>query len=326
MKAVVLHGRVPQGAPKDEQDVLVQVEAVSRALSDLGYDSVAVAFSVDIKKVTEALHAIQPSIVFNLVESIEGQGRLVHLAPTILEFLKLPFTGARSEAMFLTSNKLLAKKILNASGISTPPWLSLESIQKDVKVDGPYIIKSVWEHASIGLDAESVIFAKSANQLRHEIKHRLKKYNGGCFAEAYIEGREFNLPLLASRSGPQALPPSEILFIDYPEGKLRLVDYRAKWEEESFEYVHTQRCFDFPEEDKILLKQLEGIAINCWNIFGLRGYARVDFRLDQSGRPWVLEVNANPCISPDGGFVAAAQLVGLSFHKVIERIIEDAAL
>jgi D-alanine-D-alanine ligase len=326
MKAVVLHGRVPEGAPKDEQDVLVQVEAVSRALSDLGYDPVALAFSLDIKKAIEALHAIQPSIVFNLVESIEGQGRLIHIAPTILDFLGLPFTGARSEAMLLTSNKILAKKILNASGISTPLWLSLESIQKDVKVDGPYIIKSVWEHASIGLDAESVIFAKNANQLRHEIKDRLKKHNGDRFAEAYIEGREFNLSLLASRSGPEVLPHAEIRFIDYPEGKLRVVDYRAKWEEESFEYVHTRRCFDFPEEDKILLKQLEDIAINCWKIFGLAGYARVDFRVDQAGQPWVLEVNANPCLSPDSGFVAAAQRAGLSFHEVIERIIEDAAL
>jgi D-alanine-D-alanine ligase len=68
---------------------------------------------------------------------------------------------------------------------------------------------------------------------------------------------------------------------------------------------------------------LTEIARACWHLFGLRGYARVDFRVDQDGQPWVLEVNANPCISPDGGFVAAAAQVGLSLNDVVGRIIQD---
>ena len=136
---------------------------------------------------------------------------------------------------------------------------------------------------------------------------RLQEKQGGeCFAEAYIDGREFNLSLLASKAGPQVLPPAEIRFEDYPEGKTRIVGYRAKWHESSFEYLHTVRSFEFPPEDDELLSRLKDLAVRCWSLFDLRGYARVDFRVDRDGRPWVLEVNVNPCLSPDAGFFAAA--------------------
>jgi D-alanine-D-alanine ligase len=120
------------------------------------------------------------------------------------------------------------------------------------------------------------------------------------------------------------LPPAEIDFVDYAPDKPKVVGYRAKWDADSFEYHHTPRRFDFPAEDASLLRQLTAIAKDCWRILGVRGYVRVDFRLDRDGKPWVLEVNANPCLSPDAGFFAAAQRAGLGFEQVIERILADA--
>jgi hypothetical protein len=55
----------------------------------------------------------------------------------------------------------------------------------------------------------------------------------------------------------------------------------------------------------------------------LKGYGRVDFRVDSRGRPWVLEINANPCLAPDAGFAAAAIQTGVDFKGVVERIIDD---
>jgi len=192
-----------------------------------------------------------------------------------------------------------------------------------MSLDGPCILKSVWEDASVGLDEGSVIQPENMEQLREAMNRRREKGGGEWFAEAYIEGREFNLSLLAGSNGPEVLPAAEILFEDYPPGKARVVGYRAKWEEDSFEYQHTPRCFAFPAEDRALLDQLVIIAKHCWQLFGLRGYARVDFRVDRAGRPWVLEINANPCLSPDAGFAAAAQQAGLSYTQLIERILED---
>jgi D-alanine-D-alanine ligase len=115
-------------------------------------------------------------------------------------------------------------------------------------------------------------------------------------------------------------------FEDYPPGKLKMVDYRAKWDEESFESRHTMRCFRFPPSDGPLLQRLTDLAKRCWHLFDLRGYARVDFRVDEGGRPWVLEINANPCLSPDAGFIAAAGEAGLTYRQVVNRILHDSGI
>jgi D-alanine-D-alanine ligase len=323
MKVVVLHGQVPPDAPKDEQDVLIEAGAVTEALSSLGFDPVAVPFSLDLAAVMAELHDHAPALVFNLVESVAGKGHLIHLAPALLDHLRLPYTGAPTEAVFATSNKVLAKKLLEGSNIATPRWYLAEDLEaRKTGAAGTYIIKSTWEHASIGLEDDSVLTAE--HMLDEELTKRLQQSGGGCFLEAYIDGREFNVALLAGDTGPEVLPIAEIRFADYPLGRPRILTYRAKWEVDSFEYQHTMRTFDFLSEDRQLLRDLADVARRCWDIFGLRGYARVDFRVDCGGQPWVLEINANPCLSPDSGFVAAALRKGVSFRELIQRIMRDA--
>jgi D-alanine-D-alanine ligase len=324
LKAVVLHSDVPAEAGADEKDALVQAAAVSSALSELGYEPTTMPFSLNVTHIIDMLRDLRPAFVFNIVETMEGQGSLIHIAPSILDFLRIPYTGAGTEATFLTSNKVLAKTILNAAGIATPPFFLSHENYGGHFVEGTYIIKAVWEHASTWLNSDSIIHVKDLNQLREAEASRQKQLGMACFTEAFIEGREFNLSLLAGDGGPHVLAPAEIRFDDFPPGKVRVVDYLSKWVEDSFEYHHTPRCFDFPEEDELLLLLLTDLALQCWRVFGLRGYARVDFRIDNTGKPWVLEVNTNPCLSPDGGFYAAVERSGLSFAQAIERIIRDA--
>jgi D-alanine-D-alanine ligase len=119
------------------------------------------------------------------------------------------------------------------------------------------------------------------------------------------------------------LPLAEIVFAEYPADKVRIVGYPAKWEEDSFEYQHTYRRFDFPPHDAPVLRRMMELAKVCWHTFGLRGYARVDLRLDEAGQPWILEVNANPCLAADGGFVAAARQAGWSLAELIQCILAD---
>jgi D-alanine-D-alanine ligase len=324
MKVAILYGEVSPDAGIDEQDVLVQRDKVADELVRLGYEPVAVPMSLNLKKAASALKRIQPAFVFNLVESLDGNGQFIHVAPTLLEYLKLPYTGSRKDAVYLTSNKLLAKQTLKAAGIHTPHWMTLQEVSNGhVLSAGSYIIKAVWEHASIGIDGDSVVQDKQ--RMREILQARRRKFGGEWYAERYIPGREFNVSLLAGKDGePEVFPPAEIKFINYPPGKPKIVDYSAKWEEDSFEFKHTPRIFDFGKEDAPLLVQLEEISRQCWNLFGLRGYARIDFRVDERKQPWVLEVNINPCLSPDGGYTAAAERVGMDFTQVVERLIEDA--
>ncbi len=317
MNVAVLHGEVHPDAGEDEQDVLVEVECISRALLEEGYNPVPVPFSIDIKKTINKLEEIKPSFVFNLVETVEGKGNLIYLAPAILNHLNIPYTGSKLDAIYITSNKVLTKKFLKYSGINTPPWHELDEHPKDDIV--PCIFKSVWEHASVGLDEDSVVF--DIEKGHKEIKKRLATGKKDFFIESYIDGREFNISLIEGKNGPEVLPHGEIKFVDYHD-KIKVVGYRAKWDSDSFEYNHTNRTFDFSEEDRTLLEELSNISVACWNLFKLSGYGRVDFRVDNGGTPWVLEVNINPCLSPDAGFIAAAQRAGLSFNDVIKRIVD----
>ncbi len=326
MRIAVLYGNMSENTSKDEQDGLVQVESVSQALSELNHDPVPVSFSLDVKETLKKIAEIKPALVFNLVESIDGQGRLIHLAPSILDAMNMAYTGAGTDAIYTTSNKILAKQMLKGARIPTPFFVTPENARhRKSPLCNPGIIKSVWEHGSVGIGYDSVVFPKTHDQLLQEMDRRKDQLGGACFAEAFIEGREFNLSLLAKNGNgiPQVLPPAEICFENYPQDRHKIVDYKAKWESESFEYQHTVRSFDFPDHDRPLLDRIIKIARECWKLFNLKGYARVDFRVDENGNPWVLEVNTNPCIAPDSGFVAAAGKADLTFTHIVERIIHE---
>jgi D-alanine-D-alanine ligase len=325
MKVVILHSEIGSCASADEQDVLTQVEVVSGALRTMGHQTVALPFCLDLPSLSERLRRESCDFVFNLVETGGGQGRLIHLAPAFLDFMNLPYSGAGTEATFLSSNKLAAKRILRAHRLRTPDWVSLteSSLKGSFPAGTPFIVKSVWEHASVGLEEDSVVRPADMSELRDEIRKRLGDLGAVAFAEQYVDGREFNLSVLAGRDGPEVLPPAEIEFIGYGEDRPRIVGYRAKWDERTFEYHHTPRCFDFGMQDKPLLRSLKRIALRCWKIFDLRGYARVDYRVDRHGSPWILEINSNPCLSPDSGFTAATGQAGLRYEEVIARIMGD---
>jgi D-alanine-D-alanine ligase len=213
---------------------------------------------------------------------------------------------------------------MHDAGIATPDWIEQNGFSSQKEISGQYLIKSSWEHASIGLDENSLISDTNKANILKEMKLREEKLGGSCYAEAYIEGREFNVALISDKAGVKVLPIAEMLFKDYAPDKLKIVDYKAKWEEDSFEYNNTIRNFTFDDDDSRLISSLREISLQCWNIFSLRGYARVDFRVDVNGKPWVLEVNTNPCLSPDAGFAAALEQAEIKYHEAIGLIIDNA--
>jgi D-alanine-D-alanine ligase len=337
MDIAIVHNASAVDCPPDEQDVLVQVEAVSRALERLGHRVGPLPCDLNLEILRRRLQETSPDLIFNLVESLAETGRLIHVVPGLLDAMALPYTGASAQAIFLTSNKLLAKVRLHTAGLPTPAWIHWRNSVLS-HCDRPYseagsdtpddtsawITKSVWEHASVGLDESAIVPWPGAEAMGRRLIERAADLGGDCFAEVFIDGREFNLSVLDGPRGPRVLPPAEILFSDFGEGKARIVDYQAKWDPASFEYHHTPRHFDFSEADRPLLDQLNALSLACWRLFDLKGYARVDFRVDERGNPWILEVNANPCLSPDAGFAAAVQQAGMTFETAIDRIVSSA--
>jgi D-alanine-D-alanine ligase len=350
MKILILHDHVSDTARPDESDTLEQVRAVRQALEFLGHKWMTLGLTLDLEAARIALDQLRPDLVFNLVESLHGIGRFIHVPLHLLDALRIPYTGVSAEGMLLTSNKLQGKRVLQAAGIAIPRWFTQDSLSNPPAKPGAngfapkrFIVKSVWEHASIGLSDASIVDADSAEALGDAIDQRADDLGGEAFAEEYIDGREFNLALLAEGGDdhfhvpenartssapprgqdPELLPPCEIVFDHYDRDKPRIVNYSAKWDEHSFEYAHTPRRYEFPAHDQPLLERMKNIALRCWQAFDLHGHARVDFRVDEQGNPFVLEVNANPCLSPDAGFAAALQLAGISSVDAIQRIVAD---
>jgi len=334
MRVSVVHNAVTDDGPADELDVLDQVDAVREALRALGHGADTLPAGLELEQLRDQLEAQRPDLVFNLVESLGGHGRLIHLVPSLLDALGMAYTGAPAEAIWLTSHKVMAKERMVAAGVPTPPWagpcpqglpsaLSLRQALRCESCGQRWIIKSLWEHASVGLEANNVVEGACDQSLEQAMAVRAPFLGGACFAEAFVDGREFNLSVLAGPQGPQVLPPAEIIFEGYTAGQPRIVGYRAKWDVDSEEFRNTPRSFDFGPEDRPLLAELQGLALQCWQLFGLRGYARVDFRVDAQGRPWILEINANPCLSPDAGFAAALARAGIDFTRAVKWIVAD---
>lgn len=318
MRILILHDGLTPGATADAADALVQAAVFGGELSRQGHSVRVLGTGLDLSPLARALE--ETDLVVNLVESLGGRGCLIHIVPTLVESLGIPMTGSSAAAIASTSNKLVGKSIMDAAGIPTPEWHTGTDAPPS---DGLWIVKSVWEHASIGLGPDSIVDAGEFD-LRDRLVSAAPGLGGDAFAERYIEGREFNLSILESDSGPEVLPPAEIRFIGFDPSRPRIVDYAAKWDTQSHEYNNTPRIFEFKPADGSLIRRLQAIALRCWDEFALSGYARVDFRIDELGRPWVLEVNTNPCVSPDAGFAAAAEQAGLTPGDVADRIVRSA--
>jgi D-alanine-D-alanine ligase len=323
-KIVILHSDISPDASEDELDCLQQTESIAGALRTLNYEAVLLPFELNLNNTITMLKSLKPYAVFNIVETLDSRGSLIYFAPAILDILQIPYTGCPTEAVFQTSNKPLSKKIMHYAGIATPSWMDQEGFGSRIDTADIYLIKSSWEHASIGLDEYSLIPYINNENLLQEMNLRKEKLGGSCYAEAYIDGREFNVALISGREDVEVLPIAEMIFQDYAPDKPKIVDYKAKWIADSFEYNNTIRKYDFPESDSDLISDLREIALRCWHLFSLSGYARVDFRVDKNSKPWVLEINSNPCLSPDAGFAAALQHANIKYHEAIGLIIENA--
>jgi D-alanine-D-alanine ligase len=156
------------------------------------------------------------------------------------------------------------------------------------------------------------------------IQKIIRKSRQHYFIEEFIEGREFNISILYGAEGPEVLPLAEMTFHDYPDDKPRMMGYKSKWDDKSFEYTHTRRTFRLKKEDGPLKQELISICKKCWNELGFKGYVRIDFRVTKQSVPLVIDINLNPCLSESGGFMAASKKKGLAFEEVIARVLEDA--
>lgn len=300
------------------QDVLTQVEAIEEALSRLNQPSVRIPFTRDIAAFVGAVKDHRVSMLFNLCETVDEDAHLCGHPAAVFELLGIPFSGSPASALMLTTDKLLTQRLLRATGIATPRHVVCNNPAsfKTAELKFPVIIKPQFEDASVGITQESIV--DNEKNLRNRVADMFARF-GPLLIEEYIAGREFNISLFGFPSA-RALPMAEIDFVDYPDSTYPILDYRAKWDKSSFEYQHTIR--KFPSDiSGLLRRKLEMAAHVCFRVLMLRDYGRVDIRMDAQQKFYVLEVNANPCLSPDAGFAAAIEKSGLDYVRMVERLV-----
>ena len=321
MRVLVLHSDVPPDAPPDEQDTLITARAVAGALLDRGHRVELRAFFPDPAHLTSVLRDFEAEVVFNLVESVFGHGDLAGIAAAMLSRSAIPFTGASSAALSGAADKCFAKNVLRHAGLPTPDWCeppSWNGLSRDIS----YVVKWIDEDASVGLDDGALVRGEA---VRSRAAVCAERHGGRWFAEAYCPGREFNVSVLSDDGAPRVLPIAETEFRGWPHDRPRIVGYAAKWHSDSPDCIGTPRAFGIERELPGLARTLAELACSAWRVMDLRGYARVDFRLDAHGAPMILELNPNPCLEPHAGFAAAAAEAGIAYPDVVARIVAEVA-
>jgi len=303
---------------ESSQDVLVQVEAVEESIRRLEYEPIRIPFTRDYQGIVRRIRDAGSMMVFNLCETVEEDPRMSWQPPALFEHIGVSFTGSSGNAVLLTTDKLITKRFLSASGVRTPQYLLYDGVipQKITAMRFPLIAKPRFEDASIGIDQESVFVSET--DMTSRLPEMFDRF-GQMIVEEYIEGDEFNISIFG-HPAPQTLPVARIEFQDYPENLFRIVGYRAKWDETSFEFHNSSRTFP-GNLDAHLVGNLEQTSLYCFRLFGLRDYGRIDVRVDTEGRINVLEVNANPCLSPDAGFPAAVKESSMSYDDMVKSFI-----
>ena len=221
----------------------------------------------------------------------------------------------------MTQDKTTTKTVLDQLNIPTPAWCTFDSADevKDWNIF-PAIVKLSIEHCSTGITDGAVV--SDLDQLRERVDYLVQNYGSQVLVEDFILGREFNVSIWGNGK-PTPLPLYEIDFSGIPDPRRRVVDWDAKWVKGSFSYEHTPaRC---PAEvDGELAERIRSVAMEAYRALRLRDYGRIDMRV-RDGQPYVVDVNANPDITIDGGFAKTAAVAGYDYGAMASRIINFAA-
>jgi D-alanine-D-alanine ligase len=307
-----------------EVGVLEQKEDIESALKVLGYRTSIFNVTNDIDGFIQFLREDAPDVVFNMVESLGDEAIFETYVAGMYELMNIAYTGAGPMALGTCLDKARTKELLSYHGIMTPKFFLCESPDdvntRSTDASFPMIVKPALEDASVGIDNSSIV--RTFDDLVRRVRFIITKYEQPALVEEYIEGRELNVAILGDTM-PEVLPISEIDFSALPEGMPKIVTYNAKWMHNTPEFLGTVgTCPAVLPAD--VEKCVKDTAYKAFLLMGCRDYARVDIRLSKENVPYVIEVNPNPDISDDAGFMRSAKASGRTFAGVIQTIIECA--
>jgi D-alanine-D-alanine ligase len=305
-----------EGDPLDanaEFDSLSTIDIIAGAIAANGFKVKKIGNAANL---LEKIDHLGVDIVFNISEGLSGRNRESQV-PILLEMAGVPFVGADALTLGLTLDKVMAKKIFIAEKIPTPNFFEVSSTSTLVDQDHcefPLIVKPRFEGSSKGLSESSRV--ENIDELKKQVEFIVKTYKQPALVEEFISGQEFTVAIVGNES-PEVMPVVQIKI----DGKLKLNDkfYTfARITSDRLEYICPAKI------SSDLKKKLDDLALKVYRSVECRDFGRVDFRVDNNGNPYVLEINPLPSLSTEDVFMLIAKNIGITYEQMVGKILNSA--
>jgi D-alanine-D-alanine ligase len=283
----------------------------------MGHEVYPVGLQSDLAVIGKAREEHKPHVAFNLLEEFDGHALFDQHVVSYLELLKQPYTGCNPRGLTLAHDKALTKKILSYHRIPVPGFAVFpmgQKVMRPARLRFPLFVKSIIEEGSVGIAQASVVNDDEKLAERVEFIHRTT--NSHAIAEQYIEGREIYVAVIGNKR-LQTYTPWELVIKNLPEGSLNIATGRLKW---NTDYQKKVGLVTQPADlSKELQDQVEQLSKRIYRHLSLSGYARMDYRLSNNGKFYLLEANPNPQIAKNEDFADSAAHCGISYLSCFRR-------
>ena len=298
-----------------ELDGARTVECLKAAFESAGH---TVKLIGGAKQLLQMLPCLGMDIVFNISEGHYGRNRESQV-PAILDLYRVPFAGADALTLGITLDKVVAKKCFIADGIPTARYFKATR-EDDVcalnTIGFPLFVKTLHEGTSKGITQNSRV--EDFEQLKEQVNHINMNYKQPALVEEFIKGQEFTVGVIGNN------PPMAMPVVQYAIGG------KTALGNEFYSYRHVaEKLVEYICPASIsarLARDLQDAAVRAYKSVDCRDFGRVDFRVDDQGKIYVLEINPLPNLSPDDVFVLFGKAVGLSYNQIINKILDEALM
>lgn len=307
-----------KGDPLDanaEFDAPSTINVIAEAIAANGFKVKKIG---NANNLLEKIDNLEVDIVFNISEGLTGRNRESQV-PILLEMAGIPFVGADALTLGLTLDKVVAKKIFIAEKIPTPKFFEVNSAEGLIDCDHcrfPLIVKPRFEGSSKGLSESSRV--ENDDELKKQVEFITKTYKQPALVEEFISGQEFTVAIIGNEN-PEVMPVVQIKI----DGRLKLNDkfYTfARITSDRLEYICPAKI------SAELKKKLDELALKVYRCVECRDFGRVDFRVDNDGNPYVLEINPLPSLSTEDVFMLVAKDIGITYEQIIGKILNSALI
>jgi len=301
--------------PTTEYYVIAALRTLQHNVSILGAVN-------NVGTIISSLKEQKPDIVFNLTEQFAGDRQFDKNITALLELVNIPFTGTGPTGLMLCRDKRLCKQLLSLHKIRVPSFIYLppdRSIFVPRSLRYPLVVKPAFEDSSEGISNASLVANESA--LRERAKFVHERWHEAAIAEEYIKGRELYVSIIGNKK-LIVFPIRECLFESNEGEGPQLATYRVKWNEKFRKKWNID--FGFAGLDTPTVKNIERTCKRVYRLLQIRDYGRIDLRLTPENKLVILEANSNPDIASGEDVAEAAKKVGISYEKLIERILRIA--